>query len=233
MRRNLVPLLGKAVIATGHHATRQHEDGIRRSCMTKCEIQLWDQHKTYKQNRRNPVLAKTDHLWAIHNTKEIHAKYPTFAYDAYVLPLYKKGTCFGYIERYKRSNGTDDIGLRPVPYVDYYQITREMLPTLVQDRDWSRIIRAIDDLYAAGSGLFLSGNKVTPAEAKQKVMTFRREAERHLTASPAIDQIPALSDPFPIRLVSRTTEELLADISLPDSKAADGPGKSFPWALPT
>ena len=108
-----------------------------------------------------------------------------------------------------------------------------MLPTLVQDRDWSRIIRAIDDLYAAGSGLFLSGNKVTPAEAKQKVMTFRREAERHLTASPAIDQIPALSDPFPIRLVSRTTEELLADISLPDSKAADGPGKSFPWALPT
>ena len=237
MRRDLVPLLGKPVMVSGHVSSkRKAEDNVHRMCISKCEIRLWDEHKSYKQNLRSPVTAVADHLWNIHDVNKLRQNYPTFAKNGTDgIALYSKGTVYGFIQRYKRSNGTDDIGLRPVPICSPRLILQDHLPQLVQAGQWQLLIDTITDIYNSGAGIFLSSSstKKSPAELRKEVLTYRREAERHLKALEAIDPQPFLSALAPNRLVSRTAEELLADISLPDSKAADGPGKSFPWALPT
>ena len=149
--------------------------------------------------------------------------------------MYSKGVCFGFIDTYKRSNGTVDYGLRPVPICSPRLILNDTLPGLVQACEWQLLIDTVDDLYNSGAGLFLSSGKTktTPAETRQKIMSFRREAVRHLTALQATDPQPVLDALAPTRHVSRTVAELLADISPLDSKAAGERGKSFPWVIPT
>ena len=237
MRHELTPLVGKPVMASGHLTSkRKAEGGLHRSCISKCDLRIWDEHKTYAQNKRARVTTKTDHLWIIHDVNDLRRRHPTFSSTAAEgMKMYSRGVCFGFIDTYTRSNGTVDYGLRPVPICSPRLILNETLPGLVQACDWQLLIETVDDIYNSGAGLFLSSGrtKFTPAELRQKVMTFRREAERHLTALQASDPQLVLDALAPTRHVSRTVAELLADISPLDSKAAGEPGKSFPWVIPT
>lgn len=224
-------------MATGHLTSRRKvEDNIHRSCISKCELRIWDEHKTHTQNRRAQVATKTDHLWIIHDVSDLRRRHPTFSSTADVgMKMYAKGVCMGFIDTYTRSNGTVDYGLRPVPICSPRLILNDTLPGLVQACEWQLLIDTVDDLYNSGAGLFLSSGrtKTTPAETRQKIMSFRREAERHLTALQASDPQSVLDALAPTRHVSRTVAELLADISPLDSKAPNALDKPFPWVIPT
>ena len=202
MRHELEHLIGKEVHVTGHVSSRKTgHHGESRTCVSKCKVMLWDRFKTYPQNVRRKPDAKTDHLWAIFEMDEIARKYPSFRKEGCKqLGLYKQGRFYGVIERYTRSNGTEDVGIRPVPCLTMNRQLVESIHGLFDLGAYEHLIKKIDDIEGTGAIHFLAGWTSSAAENRATMLNFKRMAQKQLklvTELPTIDfsDVPPAPNP--------------------------------------
>ena len=230
MRHELEHLIGREVQVTGHVSSRKTgHHGESRTCVSKCKVMLWDRFKTYPQNIRRKPDAKTDHLWAIFELDELAKKHPSFQKSrCRDLGLYKQGRFYGIVERYTRLNGTEDVGLRPVPCLTMNRQLIEMIHGLYESGSYEELIQTIDDIEGTGAIHFLAGWNTTAAENRATLFNFRRMAQRQLKV---VSDLPTIGSsdvlPAPIPHVGSAVAGLQADTGHPCSRATGRQGKSL------
>ena len=183
MRIELKPLINKPVVVFGH-VTRVIKSR-ERACISKPRIYPWDVYKTSGQQpsvweakgqpeRGKPV--KTDHLWLFPTTEEkargikLHETGDSCLYDQ----IYANG----YLKRYTRADGTEDIGLKPVPVLTIERW--EQLLLLEQRGEFKTLLKEASSLEREGSILFCTNPKRTPKEMERRLRQLRQNAERQL-----------------------------------------------------
>ena len=228
MRHELEHLIGKEVQVVGHVSSRKTgHHGESRTCISKCKITLWDRFKTYPQNIRRKPDARTDHMWAVFEMDEITRKYPSFKKEeCQQLGLYRQGRFYGVIERYTRSNGTKDVGIRPVPCLTMNRQLIESIHRLFDLGEFEHLIKKIDDIEGTGAIHFLAGWGSSAAENRATLLNFKRMAQI------TINQITELSaksssdvPPAPIPHAESAVARLQADIEHPGNRATGRRGK--------
>ena len=165
---------------------------------------------------------------------ELAEKYPSFRKERCKrLDLYKQGRFYGVIERYTRSNGTEDVGIRPVPCLTMNRQLVESIHGLFDLGAYEDLIKKIDDIEATGAIHFLAGWTSSAAENRATMLNFKRMAQKQLklvTELPTTDFSDVL--PTPIPHVGSAVARLQADTGRPCSKATGRRGKrSFLEAL--
>lgn len=228
MRHELEHLIGKEVQVVGHVSSRKTGyHGESRTCVSKCKVTIWDRFKTYPQNIRRKPDAKTDHLWAVFEMDELAEKYPSFKKEGCTqLGLYRQGRFYGVIEHYTRSNGTQDIGIRPVPCLTMNRQLIESIHGLWDLGAYDDLIKKIDDIEGTGAIHFLAGWTSSAAENRATLLNFKRMAQKQinlLTELPTIDSSDAL--PTPIPHVGSAVAGLQADTGHPGNRATGRRGK--------
>jgi|TARA_R100000479_G_scaffold100773_2_gene50165 hypothetical protein len=186
MRTELKPLINKPVVVFGH-VTRVIKSR-ERACISKPRIYPWDIHKTSGQQasiweakgqpeRGKPV--KTDHLWLFPTAEEksrgikLHETGDSCLYE----PIYANG----YLQKYTRADGTEDIGLKPVAVLTIQRW--EQLLLLEKQGEFKALLKEATAVEREGSILFCTSPKKTPKEMERRLRQLRQNAERQLAKS--------------------------------------------------
>ena len=228
MRHELEHLIGKEVQVVGHASTRKTgHHGESRTCMSKCKVTIWDRFKNYPQNIRRKPDAKTDHLWMIFEMDELAKKFPSFSKERCLpIGLYRQGRFHGVIERYTRSNGTEDVGIRPVPCLTMDRQFIESIHGLWESGAYESLIQMIDDIEGVGSIHFLAGWTTSAAENRATLINFKRMAQKQINLITELST-KGSSDvlPTPIPHAGSAVARLQADTGHPGSRATGRRGK--------
>ena len=186
MRTELIHLIDKPVAVYGYVTTVTNNS--KRACLKKPFIYPWSFHKTLGQQpvrwdkKGDPArgdVVKTDHLWLINTVEGMEEgirMHPTG--DSC---LYSRVFTGGYIEKYKRANGTEDIGLRPIPVM--HSGLWEHLITLDKGGRYKELIEEATKLEKRGSVLFSCHARKTPKEMERHLRRLRQGAEQKLARS--------------------------------------------------
>ena len=174
MRSELEPLLGKPVMVIGHVSSERNTGGLFWVCCSKPKIYQWHRHKSRNEMEAQQRPIRTDHIWIKakldHQTGKLEDD------------LYRECRFYGYIQRYTRKDGSEDIGLR------WVRIATESFAHEIVDLrragKWESLKRNINECRENGALEFLADKRHTPAEMEAQLMKYYREAELMLARKP-------------------------------------------------
>lgn len=189
MRHELEPLLGKPVMVIGHVSSERHTAGdVVWVCCSKPKIYQWHRHKSMNEIKAQQRPIRTDHIW-------IRAKLDDqtgLAEDH----MYKECRFAGYIQRYKRKDGSEDIGLRWIRIAtgDF----AHQIVDLQRAGKWANLIRSINECRENGALEFFADKRHSSAEMEAVLMRYYREAKLMLTrkTNPKAEKKPRPKFPF-------------------------------------
>lgn len=177
MRTQLIPLIGQPVACRGHFTSRRSNDFHERGCLSQVFVYRWDIHKTmwnqpYARHlirgHKNQHVAKIDHLWFFRDNID---QYTTLNDET---DLYEMSQTFGFVEEYKRSDGSKDVGLKAVPQLSDKWL--DELNRLRKNKQWNQVLDRANLALERKSAIFLTSKKKTPLEMQCMLRTYAREA---------------------------------------------------------
>ena len=154
----------------------------------------------------------------IFEMEELTEKYTTFTKEGCrELELYRKGRCYGTIERYTRSNGTEDVGVRPVPCLTLTSRLRHQVHRLYDLGRYKDLIRMVNDIEATGAINFLAGRETSAAENRAHLFNLKQKAQKQLDLVNALLTNPTDVLPAPTPHAGSAVARLQAGIGRPDT----------------